>query len=448
VLRRLDRHLTTQQPFDNVQAHVDASGDACRTDYSTIIHDTADSMYVRPGCDLAQKIQRAMVRGRFQAVQQPRFAQEQSPCAHGKKEFGFRGCLLDPVEQRLIIYFVSRSLTTRNQKQVGLWAVGQAMVGIDTEPTTAENRPLCLRHRENVTSARTLTETLTKHLQEVSHDKHLRVVYSHDPLPRKRTPSAEERQRMRVMQGKNNFGFEKVERLEGNVGYLELHGFMDAEAAGDTAAAAMNFLAHTDALIIDLRQNGGGSPGMVALLCSYLFANERKHLNDLVWRGPEGERVEQWWTVPHVAGRHYANEDVYLLTSKRTFSAAEEFTYNLQALKRATVVGETTGGGAHPGGPRPINDHFVIWVPSGRAVNPITKTNWEGTGVKPDVLVPAELALKTAHLAALHKQLAKGDTDPRLQAQLQGFIEKTQKELEELKKSSLADRASLERKEG
>jgi hypothetical protein len=288
---------------------------------------------------------------------------------------------------------------------------------------------------DGITSARLLSETLTNHLQEVSHDKHLRVIHSHDPLPGPRPPSAEERQRMRALQGKNNFGFEKVERLDGNVGYLELRGFMDADAAGETAAAAMTFLAHTDALIIDLRQNGGGSPGMVALLCSYLFAGERKHLNDLAWRGPEGERVEQWWTLPHVAGRRYLEKDVYVLTSKRTFSAAEEFTYNLQALKRATVVGETTGGGAHPGGPQPISDHFVIWVPSGRAINPITKTNWEGTGVKPDVEVPADQALATAHLAALNKQLTRGESDPRMQEQLKRYVEKARKALEELKKN-------------
>jgi hypothetical protein len=286
---------------------------------------------------------------------------------------------------------------------------------------------------DGITSAKLLTETLTSHLQEVSHDKHLRVMYSHDALPRPRPPSAEDRKRMREMQGKNNYGFEKVERLDGNVGYLDLRGFLDAEAAGETAAAAMTFLANTDALIIDLRRNGGGSPGMVALLCSYLFA-ERKHLNDLAWRGPDGEHVEQWWTVPHVAGKRYLDKDVYILTSKRTFSAAEEFTYNLQALKRAKVVGETTGGGAHPGGPRPINDHFAVWVPSGRAINPITKTNWEGTGVKPDVEVPADQALTTAHLAALEKQLAKGDADPRLKEQLKRHIEQMRKELDELKK--------------
>jgi hypothetical protein len=289
---------------------------------------------------------------------------------------------------------------------------------------------------DSITGAGTLAETLTKHLQEVSHDKHLRVIYRREPLPKPREtpPSPEERQRMRIMMGKNNFGFEKVERLEGNIGYLDLRGFMEAEAAGETAAAAMSFLANTDALIIDVRKNGGGSPGMVALLCSYLFDGPPKHLNSLHWRRSGTEEIQQWWTLPYVPGKKYVGKDVYVLTSKRTFSAAEEFTYNLQTQKRATIVGETTGGGAHPGGPQPVNDHFAVWVPSGRAVNPITKTNWEGTGVKPDVEVPADQALKTAHLAALKKVLNSKNTEEMLKGQLKTIISKVQKELDALKK--------------
>ena len=265
---------------------------------------------------------------------------------------------------------------------------------------------------DSITNANTLAATLTKHLQEVSHDKHLRVIYRREPLPKApEARSPEERQRMHAMMSKNNFGFEKVERLEGNIGYLDLRGFMEAEAAGETAAAAMGFLANTDALIIDLRKNGGGSPGMVALLCSYLFDGPPKHLNSLHWRRPGGEEIQQWWTLPYVPGKKYVGKDVFVLTSKRTFSAAEEFTYNLQTQKRAIIVGETTGGGAHPGGPQPINDHFAVWVPSGRAVNPITKTNWEGTGVKPDIEVPADQALKTALQAALKKAQESKNVD-------------------------------------
>jgi retinol-binding protein 3 len=253
-----------------------------------------------------------------------------------------------------------------------------------------------------ITSARTFAEMLTRHLQDVSRDKHLRVMYSAEPLPERRgAPSAEERARMLESERRRNFGFDRVERLEGNVGFLELRAFSGSRDAHDTAVAAMNFLAGTDALIVDLRRNGGGSPAMIGLISSYLF-DDVVHLNDFYLR--ESGETRQFWTSPHVVGRRYGRaKPVYVLTSNRTFSAAEEFTYNLKNLKRATIVGETTGGGAHPGGVRRINDHFGIWVPNGRAINPITKTNWEGTGVEPDVKVEAAAALGTAHLDALQK---------------------------------------------
>lgn len=285
-----------------------------------------------------------------------------------------------------------------------------------------------------ITSAAALATILTEHLQEVTHDKHLRVVYSHQPAPsnhERHQASAQERDRRRYFSSLNNFGFERLERLSGNIGYIDLRGFNPPEFGGETAAAAMNFLANTDALIIDLRKNGGGHPGMVALLCSYLFDAEPVHLNDLYWRRDNSTR--QWWTLPYVPGKRYIDKDVYILTSKRTFSAAEEFTYNLKNLKRATVVGETTGGGAHPGGVERLDDHFSVFVPNGRAINPITKTNWEGKGVMPDIDVPAEQALKTAHVKALQKQLEK-KTDERLQSQLRQVIENVQRELEALKR--------------
>jgi len=307
-------------------------------------------------------------------------------------------------------------------------------------PEVAKKMEQAIRERvqkkeyDAITSASKFAETLTTHLQEVSRDKHLRVNYSHNPIPpetARREPSPEERERFHTFVKSVNFGFEKVERMSGNVGYLDLRGFMDADLGGDTVVAAMNFLANTDALIIDLRQNGGGSPAMVALISSYLF-NQPTHLNDLYWR--EGERTHQWWTAPYVPGKRYGDKDVYILTSKRTFSAAEEFTYNLKNLKRATIVGETTGGGAHPGGPSRINARFAVWVPRGRAINPISKTNWEGTGVEPDLKVPADEALKTAHLAAVNKIVEK-TSDQRRKDQLKDVAQTLQKELDELKKN-------------
>src|SRR5262249_23014267 len=145
--------------------------------------------------------------------------------------------------------------------------------------------------------------------------------------------------------------------------------------------------------------------------------------------------THQWWTLPHLPGKRYLDKDVYVLTSQRTFSAAEEFTYNLKNLKRATIIGETTGGGAHPVGPYRINDHFAVIVPSARAINPVSKTNWEGVGVKPEVETPADLALKTAHLMALKKGAEK-NTDERLADELKKAIATVEGELVELKKKS------------
>jgi C-terminal processing protease CtpA/Prc len=155
------------------------------------------------------------------------------------------------------------------------------------------------------------------------------------------------------------------------------------------------------------------------------------HLNDIYSR-PDNQ-THQWWTLAFVPGKRFTGKSVYVLTSKMTFSAAEEFTYNLKNLKRATIVGETTGGGAHPGGQQRVNDHFAVWVPTGRAINPITKTNWEGTGVQPDVAVSADLALKTAHLAALEKVALARKGEPGASERLAEVQSKVRKELNALK---------------
>lgn len=273
---------------------------------------------------------------------------------------------------------------------------------------------------DTITDGQVFAETLTRDLQEVSRDRHLRVLYRADGFPpRTGPPPPEERERMRVEERHRNYGFQRVERLDGNVGYIELLGFSGSPDASDTAVAAMNFLANTDALIFDLRRNGGGSPAMIGLLSSYLF-DDVVHLNDFYIRETDTRR--QFWTSPHVQGRRYgAGKPVYVLTSTRTFSAAEEFTYNLKNLKRATIVGETTGGGAHPGGVRRITDHFGIWVPNGRAINPITKTNWEGTGIEPHIRVEAGNALPAAHLDAL-EEIRRTATDARHREQLDAAI--------------------------
>ena len=270
-----------------------------------------------------------------------------------------------------------------------------------------------------ITDPQAFARTLTEHLQAVSKDKHLRIVYNAEGLPQRRQPTPEDRARQLAEERRRNFGFERVERLTGNVGYIDLRGFSGTPESRATAVAAMNFLADTDALMFDLRQNGGGSPFMIGILSSYLFT-EVVHLNDFYVR--ETDSRQQFFTSAEVEGRRYGKDKpVYVLVSQRTFSAAEEFTYNLKNLKRATIVGETTGGGAHPGGVRRITDHFGIWLPNGRAINPITKTNWEGTGIEPHIATPAAKALEAAHVDALKKLIA-GATDPRHRTQLEAAL--------------------------
>lgn len=289
---------------------------------------------------------------------------------------------------------------------------------------------------DNITSAKQFALKLTADLQSISKDKHLRVRYSFEKIPvreKREKPTEQEEADYRNYLKRINYGFEKVERLQGNIGYIDLRGFFGPELGAETVAAAMTFVNGTDALIFDLRNNGGGDPEMVALICSYLFGDKPVHLNNLFFR--DGNRTEEFWTKPNVLGKKYGDKDVYVLTSNRTFSGAEEFANNLKVLKRATIVGETTGGGANPGGVFRINDHFGVFIPVGRAINPITKTNWEGTGVLPDVAVPKDQALKTAYLLALNKSF-NTTKDENLKKNLKFLIDQNQKELDEMKNSS------------
>ncbi len=246
-----------------------------------------------------------------------------------------------------------------------------------------------------ISSSKELSRILSSDLAEIAHDKHLNVFYSNDPLPPAGAGPAGPPPNFAAM----NYGFQKIERLPGNVGYLKFDAFMDPQGgAADVAAGAMAFLTGTDALIIDLRENGGGSPAMVAFICSYLFDGRPIHLNSLYWR-PSGE-TQQWWTLPFVPGTRYVGKEVYVLTSPKTFSAAEEFTYNLKTQKRAAA-----------------------FIPTGRAINPITKTNWEGTGIAPDLAAPAPRALEVAYRVALTK-LAGTPRNPRLDRETKGALER------------------------
>jgi C-terminal processing protease CtpA/Prc len=260
---------------------------------------------------------------------------------------------------------------------------------------------------DKVTAGAKLAKQLTEDVQAVSRDKHMSVQYSAEPIaddaPPHRGLPRDTRAEMRAHAAGFNAFFVKVERMAGNIGYLRLDAFVNTFVAAGPAAAAMTFIADTDALIIDLRHNGGGDPATVAMMVSYLYdGGESIHVSDIYWRSDD--TTHQFWTVPDLAGRRYPDKPVYVLTSERTFSGAEDFAYAVRSLKRAKLIGEVTGGGAHPCGRRKLTTNFAIIVPMGRSISPITKTNWEAVGVKPHVKTAAADALSTAYLEALKAQ--------------------------------------------
>lgn len=242
-----------------------------------------------------------------------------------------------------------------------------------------------------------LAAELTHDLWSVYHDGHLRVRY--DPglassIGNGNELSETDKTSTQQYNRELNFGFNKIEILNGNIGFFKLNMFAEVNnESKEVVASAFRFLQHVKALIIDLRENGGGDPAMVQYICNYLFP-ERTHLNDIYV--PRDNTTGEYWTSPDSELTSLMKVPVYILTSKTTFSGAEEFAYDLQTQKRGIVVGETTGGGAHPVEPRAISNGFVVFVPFARAINPITKTNWEGKGVQPNFETTADKALDAA----------------------------------------------------
>lgn len=242
-----------------------------------------------------------------------------------------------------------------------------------------------------------LSIRLQADLDGLAHDKHLRVLYTLLPVgrvPPAAAPTPAEVERKRPEVDEFNCGFQKVERLDGNVGYLRFDSFDDPAKCEATVAAAMTFVAGTRALIIDLRENGGGNLRMPGLVASYFF-DHRTHLDD-VWNSRTDSTLAIWTRDSVVGLRYGGDKPVYILTSAHTASGAEAFAYDLQAQKRATIVGEATSREAHPTYEAPLGDHFGLLLPSGNPINSITGTNWEGAGVVPDVKVPASEALAAA----------------------------------------------------
>lgn len=262
-------------------------------------------------------------------------------------------------------------------------------------------------------SAPEFAELISKDLRALGHDKHFRVFHDprfrEDPAGPNAVPSAEDMDRQRAEVAQLAFGVEKVQRLPGNVAYMELRGFGPPDLVGPAYAAALSLVNGSDALILDLRRNGGGAPASVALLMSHFFPlGDERHLNDIYTRSTN--QTQQYWTTPAASPRY--GKPVYVLTSGRTFSGGEECAYDFQTQKRAVLVGQTTGGGANAGDRFSLGHGLVINIPTARAINPITQTNWEGVGVKPDIEVPAAQAQQTAYVAIL-KTLAAEAKDPR-----------------------------------
>jgi retinol-binding protein 3 len=284
-----------------------------------------------------------------------------------------------------------------------------------------------------ISDPRKLADTVTADLLAVTHDKHVRILYPLD-VPQIGARNAADRVARHQYETFLNYAVSDARVLPGNVGYFNLHGFSGDAGVARAIDSAMAFLADTDALIIDLRKNHGGTPIAVETLEGYFFPRQQQ-ITSLMTRDPDtGITTErQQYTAATVPGPLYIDKPVYVLTSSQTFSAAEQFTYDMHNLKRVTLVGETTGGGANPGGFEPLGDQFVIFMPYGRAYSPITKTNWEGTGIAPDVPTTAADALVQAYTLALHDVKKKVDSDPMLRdfgTDIDGFLADPEKALQ------------------
>lgn len=279
-------------------------------------------------------------------------------------------------------------------------------------PEVAEQICRCLQeHLEagdyaDIVDGELLALALTLHLQETHRDEHLWVKWHKDPLPDNEEQlrlDADWQKERRLEATLDNYGLHRVERLPGNIGYLDIRYFHRPEWGGPTVVAAMNFLADTSALIIDLRQCPGGYPGMIALVCSYFFEEKSIHLGSIYWR--DDDTTQQYWSQPFLPGRRFGAKPVYVLTSKATFSGGESFADILQSRRRATLIGEKTDGGAHPSTSYRLHPHFEVSIPIGRTINPITGTDWEGIGITPDIPIPSEYAFKAAYQKALQSVL-------------------------------------------
>jgi len=275
-------------------------------------------------------------------------------------------------------------------------------------------KKLSLGEYDNVEDASKLAQTLTRELQGISEDYHITVIFSP-----KDAAQISENQKLDPLDENyesnwwqwvhsDNFGIPKIEYLIGNIGYIDIRYFAPVNLAGDVAIAAMNFLARCDALIFDLRQCGGGDPFMTQLLQSYLYDKNKKPKLLLTKYHHAKNEVQQKWTYPYIPGKRLPEVPVYILTSSRTFSGGEDMAYSLKHHGRATIIGEITGGGAHPVTELLPGEGYILILPEGYPTHPVTNSNWEGSGVQPHIEISSENALETAHRLAI-QNLYKND---------------------------------------
>jgi hypothetical protein len=310
---------------------------------------------------------------------------------------------------------VSNTVLAAKERRAVIEQIVQKLNANYIFPALARTAGDTLRRREGegayneLTAIDAFASALTRDLEGITHDKHVRVRYTERPAEEPdpdEKPSPEELKFELERRQQINFGVQRVERLSTNIGYIDFRMFAEAEFSLEAMTAAMTLVAHNDALIVDLRRNLGGDPATVAYVCSYLF-DGHTHLSDLDVRD---KPVEEFWTSTTIPGPRFGGtKPVYILTSSSTFSGAEEFAYDLKQLKRATLVGETTRGGANPGEDHRVAEHLTLFIPNARSVNPYSGTNWDGIGVVPDVQVSAQKARWMAEVMVL-KQLIAGGT--------------------------------------
>ena len=260
---------------------------------------------------------------------------------------------------------------------------------------------------DTITDVVRFADALNTDLYSIYHDGHLLVQYNPalsaallDPEPAEPVDHEANLRRLK----KVNFGLNKVEILNGNIGYINIEKFWaDGVHGNEAVRSAMRFVSNADALIIDVRNCGGGSQQTVSMICSYFF-DKKVHMNSMYDRAAKS--TTEYWTSPDSTFPSLVKMPLYILASNRTFSAAEEFCYDLQARKRAVIVGERTGGGAHGTFEQPAGNGFVLFIPYSKAINPVTNKNWEGSGVKPDHVYPADEALSAAQLMIFERKVS------------------------------------------